>query len=206
MPKQIRIVLPVIVVAILALGSCRNFPKAVQAPELSSDDIANTAVAKVFAGQTAAAPAAADIPVAEELPAPTVAPNPTACGATVTALTNANVRGGPGTDYDVVGNLPIGATAPVAGRNGDSSWWYIQFAGGSGGFAWIAASVVSSACIPPALQVVAGPPLPTATPTGVWTLPLQQLRRFPSPTPTNVWTLPLQQLRRFPSPTPTLVH
>jgi hypothetical protein len=102
-----------------------------------------------------------EVPAAEELPAPAATASPTQCNPTLIALTNANVRGGPGTDYDVVGNLPPGATAQVAGRNDDNTWWYIQFPGGFGGYAWIAASVGTPSCIPAALQVVAAPPLPT---------------------------------------------
>ena len=166
MSLRARLVLPLIVIMALALGSCTNFPSAVQGPQLSNDDIANTAVAKVFAAQTAAAPLvveapAVDVPVVEELAAPAATAGPTQCIPIVTALTNANVRGGDDVAYAVVGNLPPGATAPVAGRNDDTTWWYIQFAGGYGGYAWIAASVVTPSCIPPTLQIVAAPPLPT---------------------------------------------
>jgi len=203
MSKQVRFVLPLILALTLALSSCRNFPLAGPGPELSSEDIA-----RVFAAQTAAAipvatvaAPAADIPVVEQLPAPAAVVNPTACSPIVTAIANANVRNGPGTDYGVVGNLPIGGTAPVAGRNDASTWWYIQF---GGTYAWIAASVVDASCLPAVLPVVAGPPLPpTSTPTLVRLLPLQPLLKFRSPTPTPVL---LHQLQKqpwllFPSPT-----
>jgi hypothetical protein len=155
MSLRARLVLP----TILILGQA-----AVQAPELSSQDIANTAVAGVFATQAAAAPLPIEVPTAQELPAPGIAANPTQCNPTVTAITVANVRGGPGTEYDVVGNLPVGGTARVAGRNDANTWWYIQFAGGFGGYAWIAGSVVSTACIPAVVPVVAAPALPTPPP------------------------------------------
>lgn len=162
MSLRARFVLPLIVIMVWALGSCQNFPMAAQGPQLSGEDIANTAVAKVFAAQTAAAPVAVEVPAAEVLPAPAMAVNPTQCNPTVTAITVANVRGGPGTEYGVVGNLPVGATARVAGRNDANTWWYIQFPGGFGGYAWISGTVVNTGCIPAVVPVVAAPVLPTA--------------------------------------------
>jgi subtilase family serine protease len=53
------------------------------------------------------------------------------------------------------------------GRNDAYTWWYIAYPGASGGHAWIAGSVVTSACVPSVVQVVAAPPLPTAVPTEV---------------------------------------
>ena len=93
------------------------------------------------------------------------AASPTPCTALVTATVDANIRSGPGTVYSVVGALPLGRTAKVAGHNDANSWWYIEFAGGLGGHAWIAGSVVTASCLPPVVQVVAAPPtpLPTAT-------------------------------------------
>ena len=77
--------------------------------------------------------------------APTVVTAPSATIAQeqplVTASTNANVRGGPGTNYPVVGALLEGKSAVVTGRNTDSSWWQISFQGKA---AWIANIVVNA--------------------------------------------------------------
>ncbi len=119
----------------------------------------------------AAGPEVAEVPqpILEELPAPLYTPTPTAavipiqdCNPNVTTTTIANVRGGPGTNYNIVGVIPLGGTAPVAGKNADSTWWYIQFAGGAGGYAWIAGSVTTAACIPATLAIIAAPPAPAA--------------------------------------------
>ncbi len=88
------------------------------------------------------------------------------CSPTVTATVIANVRSGPGTDYDIVGSLSLGQTATIVGRNDAYTWWYIDYPGVAGNRAWIAGSVVTSACVPSVVQVVAAPPLP-ATPTEV---------------------------------------
>lgn len=89
-------------------------------------------------------------------------PSATQCYPMVTANTDVNVRTGPSTAYDIIGYLPAGGTAPIAGRNDGNSWWYIDFAGGH---AWVAGSVTTATCLPAVVQVVAAPPLPTAPPT-----------------------------------------
>jgi len=98
-------------------------------------------------------------PVALEPPA-VAAVTATECYAMVTATVNANIRKGPDTVYDIVGYLPQGGTAKLAGRNDANTWWYIEFVGGVGGYAWIAGSVTSATCIPATVQVVAAPPPP----------------------------------------------
>jgi len=103
---------------------------------------------------------------------PSETPSPTTvaevCKPTVTTNTVANVRSGPGQVYGIIGSIPQGGIANVAGKNFDGTWWYIEFAGGNDGFAWIAGSVTSAACIPDTLASIAAPPtpiVPTATPT-----------------------------------------
>jgi PKD repeat protein len=48
-----------------------------------------------------------------------------------------DVRRGPSTSYNVFGRLEVGTIALVTGRNGDSSWWQIDFEGDDG---WVPAS------------------------------------------------------------------
>src|SRR5689334_12914838 len=45
------------------------------------------------------------------------------CSPTVTTNTDANVRSGPGQVYGVIGYIPTGGSAPVAGKNSDGTWW-----------------------------------------------------------------------------------
>jgi len=161
MSKNRKRVLAAALLLWILIVTC-NLPAQTAQPTIpSSDDIANTAAARALTAQ-----ASAIVPVTGATPtaSPTVVPTSTQCTAIVTANTDANVRGGPGTAYDVVGYIPMGGTATVAGRNDANTWWYIKFAGGNGGYAWIAGSVVTSACIPPVVQVVAAPPLPTIPP------------------------------------------
>src|SRR5690606_38057484 len=83
---------------------------------------------------------------------------------TVIASTDLNIRTGPNVAYEAIGVLAMGERAAVSGRNGDSSWWYIDYRGSNG---WVAGShsYQSGACA--GLPVVEAGPLPTraATPT-----------------------------------------
>ena len=107
--------------------------------------------------------------------APQAAAAPTARQAAATANGGANLRGGPGTNYPVVGGAARGEVLAVAGRNAAGDW--LRLADGS----WIAAFLVDGA--PAELAVVgadaqmkpvaelqativpAAPPAPRPTPT-----------------------------------------
>ena len=163
----------------LLLAAC-NLPTAQQTPaanqEAPSVDVVATSVelttaaklteiaasSSVAATATEAPPSA---PTETPNPTPSFTPSPTPCTPLVTANTVANIRSGPGTVYQVVGTLAQGQSATVAGRNDANTWWYIEFAGATGGHAWISGTVVTSACLPASVQVVAAPPTPQPTAT-----------------------------------------
>lgn len=118
-------------------------------------------------GAPTPSPSQATSPPAEATPTtpPTTSPAPTTPPPEpplVTANLNANVRSGPGTDYPVVGGLQEAESARVSGRNADSSWWQIEYQGGT---AWIAAVVVTANAAAHNAPVVSAPlPPPTNTP------------------------------------------
>jgi uncharacterized protein YraI len=119
-----------------------------------------------IAGAPTSTPAGSTDPGSEAtatVAVPTVPPaSPTTESPQVQATVNANVRGGPGTNYYVVGSLGVGEAAPVTGRNADSSWWQINYQGSA---AWIADSVVTANAAAQGAPVVnAPPPPPTNTP------------------------------------------
>lgn len=132
-----------------------------------------------------------------ELPSATPVPSSTACSPTVTTNTVANVRSGPGQVYGIIGAIPLGGTAAVDGKSYDGGWWYIQFAGGESGHAWISNTVTTSNCIPDSLALIVAPPtpvLPTATPTLVPSV---------TPTPGLIIVLPpIFFYTNTPTPTP----
>ncbi len=78
---------------------------------------------------------------------------------TATALSNLNLRGGPGTNYSVIGRLSEGDTVKIIGRNEDSSWLQVESEAGT---AWITADpslVKVEGHELSALPVVEAPPL-----------------------------------------------
>jgi len=145
-----------ILVLWLAVLSC-NLPTvatATQPPASNNAELIATITALASQGQIPPTSTFTPIPGV-----PTFTPTlpPTACVASVTAPTNVNVRSGPGTVYDTVGALPAGGSANVEGKNAEGTWWYIAFPSGHG---WVSASVVTAACIPTTLAVIAAPPTP----------------------------------------------
>ncbi|HEY2982383.1 MAG TPA: hypothetical protein VGJ22_14455 [Anaerolineales bacterium] len=170
--KRIRVRhIALVWIALVTLAWACNLPFATG----GIGDAALTAAAQTVAAElTAAAALASPTPIpsntspAPTLPPPTLALPPTACSPIVTTTTAANVRGGPGTAYPILGFIPLGGTAPLAGRNDANTWWYIGFPAGPGGHAWIAQSITVATCLPGVVAVVAAPPLPpTDTPTTV---------------------------------------
>ncbi|MBI5667346.1 MAG: SH3 domain-containing protein [Chloroflexi bacterium] len=61
-------------------------------------------------------------------------------GVTAMAYGTVNVRSGPGTQYDIVGQLAAGDKVPVDGRNEDGDWLHIILTFGQNG--WVAAFAV----------------------------------------------------------------
>lgn len=84
---------------------------------------------------------------------------------TVKATSNMNLRGGPGTDYPIVGTLAAGQTMRAEGRNGD--WLYL--ANGMWVAGWLVTAEGSVASLPtrtaPAAPVAPAQPAQPAVPT-----------------------------------------
>ncbi len=91
---------------------------------------------------------------------PTAAPQPG-----LQAVSDVNVRGGPGTIYPILGLLRAGDTAVVTGRSADNAWWQIIFPANSGSTGWVVNTYVQANGAAGGVPVVAGPPPPpTHTP------------------------------------------
>jgi len=153
-----QIFLPVL--ALIIILAC-NLPSPQQV------NIVQTAIAQTAAAGTAQAPASTTaLPSASATsqntasPAATAPASATACSPLITANSSVNVRSGPGTVYDAIGSFTTGATAAVAGKNSDGTWWYIAFPSGPGGYGWISGSVVTATCVPASVAVIAAPPTP----------------------------------------------
>ena len=122
---------------------------------------------------------------------PTVTGSPV--GTVVTVRTDIdqdqiNVRGGPSTNYGVVGVLIIGQVVPALGRSAGGDWVQIKYPGVAGGTAWVYSPLVS---ISGNLPIVEPPPTPTpqTTPTIDPTLAAQFIVEIP-PTRLPTFTPP----------------
>lgn len=85
---------------------------------------------------------------------PTAAPTEAMAGCTVSAA-NVNMRGGPGTNYEVRGSLTTSATAVGQAQGADGFIWW-QLADGN----WVRSDVVTEEGDCESLPVVAAPPVP----------------------------------------------
>jgi hypothetical protein len=95
-------------------------------------------------------------------PTPTPVPEPEAPQAV--ASRNMNVRGGPGTDYAVIGSAETGDSFDITGKNEDGSWYEVCcFAGDEKG--WLSASLVTLEGDAAAIEVAENIPEPPPTPT-----------------------------------------
>lgn len=83
---------------------------------------------------------------ATQTPPATSAAQPTAIEVSTTtvqyvqALTDVNIRSGPGTGYGVIGWVAGGQTAKVTGVNSVSGWWRVVCPDGSTGSCWVTGS------------------------------------------------------------------
>ncbi len=163
------------IVMFLALTACTagvktaTPPAAAPATELPAVAATPTTAAQVPATPLAASPTAvAQAPAATPLPTASPTPEPPAASPTPqpagpSARQAANVRGGPGTVYPIIGGLRGGDPVNIIARNPAGDWFQIRLPNGNEG--WVAASLIANASatgLPVAANI---PPLPTPAPT-----------------------------------------
>ncbi|MEI2692682.1 MAG: SH3 domain-containing protein [Anaerolineae bacterium] len=99
---------------------------------------------------------------------PTATPEPAATEPQAIASRGMNVRGGPGTDFPVIGTAASGASFAITGKNEDGAWYQVCcFDDEAKG--WLAASLVTvegnAAAIAVATDIPELPPTATPAPT-----------------------------------------
>ncbi len=117
------------------------------------------------------------------------------------ALTDLNVRTGPGTNYDLLGLIPAGSQAEITGQDETRQWWQIRFAPAANGIGWVSSDPnFGEALNVQNVPIAVSPPTPTPTPTET---PLPTPTDIPTETPTALpaTNTPIPQ----PTATPTLV-
>ena len=92
-------------------------------------------------------------------------PTAAACGdqPTIQAVNNTRVRFGPGTNYEIVGELVYLEVRPIIGRAAEMNWWQIMLADNTIG--WVADDIVIVQGNISVLPVVAAPALDGVAPT-----------------------------------------
>jgi hypothetical protein len=138
------------------------------------------------AEQPAAEQPASEQPVEEAPPAEEPTPEPTTPpSAEVVINSNMNVRGGPGTNYNIVGGANQGERYVVTGRNDDGSWWQIDYSGQAG---WVFGDLVSATnveTVAVAQNIPAPPPPPTPVPATPTPAPPPPAAEAPAPAPSD---------------------
>jgi heat shock protein HslJ len=92
-------------------------------------------------------------------------PEPSLPMGTVVGAQGANIRGGPGTNFPIVGFAPAGTTMLITGRNAAGDWYVVSIPTLPSGVGWISAPLLAATNVQD-LPVIASPPtpVPTATP------------------------------------------
>jgi outer membrane biosynthesis protein TonB len=143
---------------------------AVAAEATASQDVATAVVEQPSTGEATQTPEP-DQPTPTETAAPA---NPV-----VTTNQGMNVRGGPGTNYNIIGAATAGQQFVVTGKNPQGDWWQIDFNGQTG---WLYGPLVTpqnTGSVQVAANIPAPPP--TATPAPATATPVPQPTQPPAP-------------------------
>lgn len=157
-------VIVLVLIVCIALSACTPAPSS-PAPVAT---VAQATFTPLPAPTTAPATAVPPTPVPPTA-APTLAPTATltptaAVPAQVTANDLLNVRSGPATTYQLLGQLTAGQTVEATGRNEEATWWQIVFADGPDGRGWVLGEFVTPNEQTETLPVVTVAPAPTQPP------------------------------------------
>ncbi len=105
-------------------------------------------------------PAAVDTPDPAAVDTTTPAPVETPTGPYVNVTEGANIRSGPATTFERVGQLAAGSTIAVIGKTAAGDWWQVNFPRGSDNTAWVNAEIVEFVGASVTVPVVEAPAAP----------------------------------------------
>ena len=173
----------------LLLTAC-NLPGGEAAtPTPSSEDVLATAQAIAEATLAAASDTPTPAPPTETLgpPTETSTPGPTSTPSIPTAVAdyNANIRFGPGEEYEIIDFILAGEAGEIVGRWDDTPigpWFFIRRFGESGRDGWVWSGAVTLSGNADGVPILEPPPTPT--PTEEPTDAPEPATATPTPTPT----------------------
>jgi uncharacterized protein YraI len=146
---------------------------------LNENALVTQVAATLYADQTVQAQAFTPMPTHTSMPTPppTSTSVPTPLPDAVVSVAAADVRAGPGANYDIVGQIRYGDVLQVTGRNAIGNWFKVITAAGAEGWVSILGLQINLPLgrvpvvdLPPTTTPVATdtpPPAPTSTPTPV---------------------------------------
>jgi uncharacterized protein YgiM (DUF1202 family) len=102
-------------------------------------------------------PAPAPAPEPTTLATTTPEPVPTSAGPYIVAEEGANIRSGPATSFDRLGQLAANSPIAVIGQTEAGDWWQVNFPRGSDAIGWVNAEVVTFSGDAKAVPVVEAP-------------------------------------------------
>ena len=177
------------VILLFALGACNLSSQESSTPTPSSEQVLVTARAIAQSTLDAASPTPTLAPPSDTPGPPTETPTPgptdTPSITTAVADYNANIRSGPGEEYEIIDFILAGEAGEIVGRYDDTpigTWWLIRRFGETGRDGWVWEGAVTLSGNDASVPVLEPPPTPTPTqePPGPTSVPSET----PTPTPT----------------------
>lgn len=167
------------VILILALPACNLTSTEASTSTPSSEQVLATARAIAQSTLDAASPTPTLAPPTDTPgpPTETFTPEPTDTPSITTAVAdyNANIRSGPGEEYEVIDFILAGEAGEIVGRYDNTpigTWWLIQRFGEAGRDGWVWEGAVTLSGNEASVPILEPPPTPTPT------------QEPPGPTPT----------------------
>lgn len=161
--KTLTIVIALLVLALAGLACSVPSPAPAVVPTATALQAATVLPAATQPpAPTTAAPTAV---LTSTAPAATASPTAT-LAFSATIQSPANVRGGPGAGYPILGTLAAGLKVQVVGRTTDKVWWQIDFPLSPDGKAWVTAANLAApdGAQVETLPIVSAPAVPTRVP------------------------------------------
>ena len=176
------------VILLFALGACNLSSQESSTPTPSSEQVLVTARAIAQSTLDAASPTPTLAPPTDTPgpPTETSTPGPTDTPSITTAVAdyNANIRSGPGEEYEIIDFILAEEAGEIVGRYDDTpigTWWFIRRFGETGRDGWVWEGAVTLSGNESSVPVLEPPPTPTSAPDPTEPPPTETTA--PAPTP-----------------------
>lgn len=176
---------------VFGLSACNFSSQDAATPTPSSEQVLQTAQAIAQATLDAATPTQTSAPPTDTPgpPTETFTPEPTGTPSIPTAVAdyNANIRNGPGEEYEIIDFILAEEAGEIVGRYDDTpigTWWLIRRFGEAGRDGWVWSGAVTLSGNEAGVPVLEPPPTPTSTPSEQPTAPPAPPSETPAATAT----------------------